>query len=217
MSAYTYFHQDHSRTSGFKDSPYIVDRSDLLTLSEPQLKFLNPGACQYVNPCSRTFWQDLKNWLSPISRQAASYPKAQSYRQELEPYLLRRVIMTAGSCRALPDKCGNSGLIHLLLTDVRLSHVYSNSVGSSPDAAVDHLNIWVSPSVFASLRRPDNTLPSLTISGVLYEYASSKSTRPTRNIAVLPILLMPRSRPPRARLNRRSSRPDSPVCPSVSM
>lgn len=219
MSAYTYFHQNHSNhakkaqlkaTFGFKDSPYMVDLSNRLSLFGPQLKFLNSGACQYVNPYSKTFWFDLNAWLSPISHQAASYPKAQSYRRQLEPYLLRKVVMTAKSWKVQSTKDPN-GLLRLTLMGVRLSHVYSNNVGASPSIAVDHMNVWVSQEWYNKLSSYRYGTP-LTVTGVLYEYASKN----TRNIGVLPILLEPKGLTPLARQNRRVKRPDS-LCPGASV
>ena len=203
MSAFTYFGGKPSHTFGFTDSQYIVNRSDLLALTEPQLKYLNPGVCKHVSPYSENFWQDMKNWITPISKQhSASYPKAPSYRHELEPYLLRKVTMTAGFWR-IRDIDKVSGLLHLVLTDVRLSHVYSNSVGSSPNIAVDHLNVWVSPSWLNRACAVPGT--PLTVSGILYEYVSSKNTR---NIGIIPILLMPKGQAAGSRRKHSTARPD---------
>lgn len=192
MNAYTHFHRSTSAqkeqvktTFRCKESPYMVDLSNQPALFGPQLKFLNSGACQYVNPYSRTFWPDLNTWLLPISRHAAAYPKAPSYRRQLEPYLLRKVVMTARSWKVLSTKEPN-GLLRLTLIDVCLSHVYSNSVGASPNIFVDHMNVWVSPEWFNKLSSHPYGVP-LTITGVLYEYVSKN----TRNIGVLPILMKP--------------------------
>lgn len=220
MNAYTYFHSNYSNnhrkdnpkaTFSFKDSPYMTDRSRELSIPEQQLKFLNPGACRYVNPCSETFWKDLKAWLSPISYQAACYPKALSYRYRLEPYLLRRVTMIAKSWK-LQSTNESNGLLRLTLMDVRLSHVYSNSIGAAPNITVDHMNVWVSQAWM-------NLLPAygiqaygsaLTVTGILYEYVSSKNN--TRNIGILPILLEPKRPNSTARQNRRIKRPDIRDC-----
>lgn len=206
MSAYTHFHRDSSNAFSIKDPQYIVDQHN--QLSEPQLEFLNPGSCQYVNPYSKTFWQDMKDWLSPISNQAARYPKSEAYRDALEPYLLREVTMTARSWRIL-DIDAFSGQLRLVLEDVRLSHVYSSSVGAAPGTIVDHMNVWVSPSWLHHVD-PDPSEP-LIINGVLYEYVS----KGIRNISVLPVLLAPRSREIRRGQDHRSIRPDILECPGV--
>lgn len=156
-------------------------------LNEAHLAFLNPASCQYVNPYSKTFWQDMKAWLSPISSQAETHPKASDYRCALEPYLLRRVHMTAETW-SIQEVCQGRGQLRLLLQDVRLSHVHDGFIGAAPGAVIDHMNVWVST---AWLNRviPDPCAP-LAVDGILYEYISKQ----TRNIAVLPVLLAPISR-----------------------
>ena len=220
MSAYTYFHQDHFDSArnnhlktafGYRNSPYMVAQP---SISGAQLKFLNPGACQHVNPYSKTFWPDLKTWLSPISSEAAAYPKAKAYRHKLEPYLLQKVTMTAAHWNLKSTNDAN-GLLRLILTDVRLSHVYSNSVQADPNIIVSHIHVWVSPTWM-------NLLPAfghqvydapLTVTGILYEYVSAKGIR---NIGILPILLEPKCPASMARQNRRVKRPGS-FCPDLSM
>ena len=184
------------------------------SISGPQLKFLNPGACQYVNPYSETFWPDLKAWLSPISSEAAAYPKARCYRSNLKPYLLQKVTMTAAHWKLKSTDEAN-GLLRLMLMDVRLSRVYSSRIKANPSITVDHMHVWVSPAWM-------NLLPAyghqvydapLTVTGILYEYASSKGIR---NIGILPILLEPKCPASIARQNRRVKRPDR-DCPGASM
>lgn len=226
MSAYTYFHQeDHFDSAqknlhklesalGHGDLSYVEAQNSKPSIFWPQLKFLNPSACQYVNPCSKTFWPDLENWLSPISHQAASYPRAGFYRRKLKPYLLQRVTMTAKHW-SLQGTHESNGLLCLTLKDVRLSHVYNSSVQADPNIIVDHMYVWISPTWM-------NLLPSyghqvydapLSITGILYEYVSSKNIR---NIGILPILLEPKCPTAAARQNRRIKGPDSP-CPGLSM
>lgn len=155
-------------------------------LNDAQLAFLNPASCQHVNPYGKLFWQEMAAWLSQISSQAAEAPRSPTYRDMLEPYLLRRVHMTAGSW-SIEEICPGRRL-RLLLQDVRLDHVRSADLGASPDVVTDHMNIWVSIS-WLNRVIPDPSEP-LSINGMLYEYVSRK----TRNIGVLPVLLAPQSR-----------------------
>lgn len=155
-------------------------------LTEPHLEFLNPSACQHVSPYSRNFWPELASWLAAESQNAADLPCAQGYRKALEPYLLRRVHMTAGTWRFWD--CGK-GQIRLLLQNVRLTHVPGSAVGDKLAITVDHMNIWVSPAWFNHIT-PVPGEP-LALDGVLYQYANS---RQTRNIGLLPVLMMPESR-----------------------
>lgn len=156
-------------------------------LNKVQLEFLNSEACQYVSPYSRTFWQDMKKWLAALSVQAADYPKSDTYRSALEPYLLQRVHMLARTWH--PQEINDYEQLHLLLTDVCLTHVHRDSIGATPNVVVDHMHIWVSTRWFNHVR-PDSLEP-LVLNGVLYEYVSTKQTR---NINIMPALIMPRSR-----------------------
>ena len=190
-------------TFGFKDSHRFIDRSALLALTEPQQEFFNQACCPYVNltePYSGTFWQDMKNWITPISNRAKAYPKAHTYREQLERYLLRRVTIRAGSWKIIELNKTN-GLLRLVLTDVVLKHVYSNRVGSSPNIPIGHLNVWVSPSWMNHVT-PAPEAP-LMVQGFLYEYVSS---RKVRNIGILPVLLIPQHTNPRVRRKRPDAR-----------
>lgn len=207
MNAYTNFHLESSNASGIRDSQYIVEHHN--RLSEPQLEFLNPGACQYVNPYSKTFWQDMKAWLSPISNQAANYPKSPYYRHALEPYLLRRVTITAESWHVQGISEFN-GQLRLVLENVCLSHVHSNRIGAAPGIFVDHLNVWVS-TLWLNHVAPDPIEP-LTITGLLYEYVSKN----TRNISVLPILLAPKNRKIGSYQSQHTTLPNILECSGIS-
>lgn len=231
MSAYTYFHQNHFDSAqknlpqknlrklkaafGYKYWPHLVDQSSQLSLAGTQQKFLNSAAVQCVDTSSPTFWPDLNAWLSSVSRQAASYPKAQFYRRQLEPYLLRRVTITAGSWKVCRNNKSND-LLYLSLKDVRLTHAYDNKkkVWAFPNIAVNHMNIKVSSLWYRAILACGVPYGApLTITGMLYEYVSSKNTR---NIGVLPILLEPKVLPLTARQNRCVKRPDS-LYPGASM
>lgn len=187
MNAYYHFNARAiaAETATLNKSQYISIQSTRLT--EPQLEFLNSDACQHVNPYAQNFWSELTGWLAAASKPAGTLPKAYSYRYALEPYLLQRVHMLAKTwtITETPD----DGRIRLLLEDVRLNNVRGSYVGKAPNAAVDHMNIWVSIAWF------NRVIPAidepLVLDGVLHEYASSKQVR---NIGVLPILVMPLSR-----------------------
>ena len=156
-------------------------------LSEAYLDFLNPAACREVNPCGRTFWPDLRDRLEAVSIQAEGFQKSDCYRAQLKPYLLRRVYLTARTWQVAgtPGK----GLMRLCLWDVRLTHVYGPSVGESPNVYMDHVNITVSSSWYDRVR--PNRDESLAVNGMLYEYADSRGRR---NIGVVAVAVMPRSR-----------------------
>lgn len=191
--------------ASFGLSPYRKEQSRELSLSVTQMKFLNPAACQYVNPYSKTFWSDLKNWLSDISSQSADYPKARHYRSQLAPHLLKKVTIIADSWE-LADTKDPNGLLHLELYNLRLLCAYGKEGYTIPNIAISHMHIWVSKAWM-------NLLPAygaqayggqLTVTGTLYEYVSAKGTR---NIGVMPILLEPE--------NCRGKRLDSFECPGA--
>ena len=163
------------------------------TFSESQLVFLNPEACRLANPYGKTFWEDLKIGLSNVSARAAAYPKAAAYRYELEPYLFQKVHMTAKRWSILG---ASGGCLNLLLKELHLTHVCEDTLGSTPNIYVDHMNIQVSVS-WMNRVIPDPTEP-LTISGVLYEYSSTKMIR---NIKIMPVLIAPESRKVGSRKN----------------
>lgn len=94
--------------------------------------------------------------------------------------------MTAGTWRFWD--CGK-GQIRLLLQNIRLTHVPGSAVGDKLAITVDHMNIWVSPAWFNHIT-PVPGEP-LALDGILYQYANS---RQTRNIGLLPVLMMPESR-----------------------
>lgn len=231
MSAYTRLHPDHFNSDrknlsqknlrklkaafGYKYCPHIVDQSSQLSLAGTQQKFLNSAACQRINPFRPNFWLDLKSWLAPISRQAASYPKAPSYRRRLEPYLLQRVTITAGSWWIYHNNKSN-GRLFLALKNVRLTHAYDNKkkVWAFPNITINHMNVEVSSLWYRAILACGTPYGApLTVTGMLYEYTSSKNTR---NIGILPILLEPKVLPLTARQNRCVKRPDS-LYPGASM
>ena len=156
------------------------------SLTESQLEFLNSRACRNVSPYSRNFWQEMANSLAAQSRRIEALPRAQNYRRSLEPYLFRQVHMVA-------DRWFITGLgddyIHLTLRSVHLKNVHSNTIGATPDVTLDHLNIWVSTAWF------NHVIPAynerLALDGVLYQYANASQTR---NIGLMPVLVMPESR-----------------------
>lgn len=166
-------------------------------LTEPQLEFLNPCSCRQVSPYNPDFWPELRNKLSGDSQAVQDLPKAAGYRSALEPHLFQRVHMTAKtwSVRA----CGGNQ-VHLVLQNLRLTHVHNGSLGASPGIALDHLNAWVSPLWF------NRVIPvwgePLALDGMLYEYATSSNTR---NIGFLPVLLMPKNRRSRTGLPTRAA------------
>lgn len=188
MNAYNYFYA-HTETTPLPASDHSQETVKFSPLTEPQLEFLNSCACQHVNPYSKDFWSELLSLLRTESQQVQDLPKSPDYRYALEPYMLRRVHMAANTW--FIHSCGD-GRIRLLLKDVRLTHVHGGTVGLAPNATVGHLNIWVSP------RWLNRVVPAcdepLILDGVLYEYASNQ----TRNIGILPVLLMPQNRRPNA-------------------
>ena len=161
------------------------------SLSEAYLDFLNPAACQDVNPCGRTFWPDLRDKLAAASEQVEGFQRSNRYRIQLEPYLLRRVHLTAGTWQV--DGAPRKGLMCLCLSDVRLAHVYGPTMGESPDVYVDHIHITVSSSWYDRVR-PDRS-EALAVNGMLYEYADRRGRR---NVGVIAVAVMPRSRKRRA-------------------
>ncbi len=163
------------------------------TFSESQHVFLNPEACRLANPYGITFWQDIQRGLSAVSDRAAAYPKAAAYRYELEPYLFQKVHMTADKWSILD---GGSGCLRILLEDLHLTHACGSVMGSTPNVYTDHMNIQVSVS-WLNRVVPDPLEP-LAISGILYEYASSRGIR---NIKILPVLIAPKSRKVGSRKN----------------
>ena len=159
-------------------------------LTEPQLLFLNSRACRYANPHSQNFWPELTAMLEKLSRQVAALPRARDYRLALEPYLLRRVHMVTDTW----DFQGTGkGCARLLLHNVRLKHVYGNTVGTMPDITVSCMNIWVSTDWLNRVAPAYDE--KLTLSGVLYQCADQDTDgRRTRNICLLPVLVRPLSR-----------------------
>lgn len=207
MNAYYHFHaHEIAREAATLNQHRCAAGQNALT--EPQLEFLNPSACQHVSPYNRNFWPELASWLAAESQNAVDLPCAQSYRKALEPYLLRRVHMTADTWRV--RDCGK-GCIRLLLQNVRLTHVHGSAVGDKLDTTLDHLNIWVSPAWF-NHARPVPGDP-LALDGVLYQYASA---RQTRNIGLLPVLVMPESRKRNANWKNCAVCPDVTVCPGLA-
>lgn len=159
-------------------------------LTEPQIEFLNPCTCRYVSPYSLTFWSELRSKLCAYSKTIQELPKADGYRSILEPYLFQRVHMTARtwSVHGLGDN-----QIHLVLQDILLTGIHGDTIGSAPGIVLDHLNIWVSP-LWLNRVVPVWGEP-LLLDGIIHEYDSS---RHTRNIGLLPVLIMPRTRKLRA-------------------
>ena len=156
------------------------------SLTKPQLEFLNSHACRKVSPYSRNFWQEMANSLAAQSRQVEALPYALNYRRSLEPYLFRQVHMVADHWSIVER---GDDYIHLLLQSVHLKNVHGSAIGATPNVTVDHLNIWVSPAwynrvIFAYNER-------LALDGVLYQYANANWTR---NIGLMPVLVMPESR-----------------------
>lgn len=205
MSAYNHLHARtiSAETAALNEDRLISRQSTRLT--EPQLEFLNSDACQHVNPYVQNFWPELTGWLAAASEPAGALPKAYSYRCALEPHLFQQVHMLAKTwtIKETPD----AGRVRLLLEDVRLTNVRGSHVGKAPNAAVDHMNIWVSTAWFNRVA-PAIDEP-LALDGVLYEYASSKQVR---NIGILPVLVMPLSRKPGGFWKNCAARPDT-VCP----
>lgn len=198
---------DKTTLEFFGNYPYRKDQSGRLSLSVQQMKFLNPAACQYVNPYSKSFWRDMKDWLSGISSQAAAYPKDKAYRLRLAPHLLRKVTMTADSWM-LMNAGDPNGMLHLMLRDIRLLCAYNEQDWTFPNIAIDHMHIWVSKAWM-------NLLPAygiqayggqLTVTGILYEYVSDG----TRNIGIMPVLLEPKNYRVKC-----IKRPDSLECPGA--
>lgn len=184
MNAYNHFFA-HTKAKKVPapDQPLQAPRYSPLT--EPQMEFLNPCACWHVSPYNPYFWSELRNVLSGESQAIQDLPKAAHYRDVLEPYLLQRVHMTAETWSV--SGCGRNQ-VHLLLKNIRLTHVPGGALGSAPNIALDHLNVWVSPLWL------NHVIPvwgePLALDGMLCEYAASNHTR---NIGLLPVLLMPRN------------------------
>lgn len=176
------------------DSVPAIPRRQAM-LSEAQMDFLNPEAVRSVNPYSHFFWQEILDWLEGLSDQANAYPKAAAYRDALVPYLLRKVHMTAHTWSV--KEVSEDGRIRLLLKDVCLTNVFDRRVGKAPRVLVDHMNIWVGAD-WMNRVAPD-ILEPLALDGVLYEYICGGETR---NIGILPVLVMPRSRMVRGKTPR---------------
>lgn len=179
-------------------------------LTKPQLKFLNSEACQQVSPYNKKFWPKLTAWLTSASKQAEGLPKAQNYRCALEPYLLQRVYMLARTWE-IKEISEDNERFRLLLRDVCLTHARGDSIGVTPNVVIDHMNIWVSSHWLNSVIPADND--PLVLNGVLYEYANAKQTR---NIGIMPVLVMPRSRKLGARWKNCAACPDIPLCPGLA-
>lgn len=157
-------------------------------LSDGYFAHLNPSACQNVNPCSKTFWQDLTDWLTPMSKSAADYPKNIGYRKQLAPYILQRVNLIAKGWR-INSARSHGDAVWLTLTDVRLALVPGTNAAEQPKGFAKHMNIKVSAALIKRLNL--DPAGELSIHGTLYEYVNSKNKR---NIAVWPVALYPRRR-----------------------
>lgn len=188
MNAYHHFHarQTSERASALNQHPRRRTVAQH-AITEPQMEFLNSYACQHVSPFSPTFWPELISSLDDQSRKAARLPRAPYYRQALEPYLLRRVHMTADSWEI--KSYYNKGFLRLVLHNVHLTHVHGGALGATPNITLSHLNVFVSTAWFNRVV-PDQK-EALALDGVLHQYASSKGTR---NISLMPVLAMPMSR-----------------------
>ena len=156
------------------------------SLTEPQLEFLNSRACRQVSPYSPNFWMEFADSLAAQSQQAAALPCAKHYRRSLEPYLLRRVHMVAD--RWFIADLGDN-YIRLTLRGIHLKNVHGSAMGATPDVTLDHLNIWVSTAWYSRVVPAYNE--RLALDGVLYQYANANWTR---NIGLMPVLVMPVSR-----------------------
>ena len=188
MNAYYHFHADQVSQKASTLNQYPRRRIDAQnTLTEPQLEFLNSYACQRASPYSPDFWSELSASLAYQSREAVGLPRAPSYRRALEPYLLRRVHMTADSWEI--KSYYSKGFLRLVLHTVRLTHVHGGALGVAPNIILSHLNVFVSTAWFNRVAPDQNG--ALALDGVLHQYASSKGTR---NISLMPVLVMPMSR-----------------------
>ena len=158
-------------------------------LTKSQLEFLNPRACRCVDPYCPNFWTELTILLARQSRQTAALPRAWDYRLALEPYLLRRVYMVADSWDM---KETGEDYVRLLLRNVCLKHVLGSTVGQTPNVTVARMNIWVGIDWFSRVAPASNE--KLTLGGMLYQCIGYTDEKWTRNIRLLPVLVMPESR-----------------------
>lgn len=155
-------------------------------LSEAYFKYLNSVACRQANPFSSTFWLELRDWLTSESSRAEECQKADGYRAQLAPYRLRRVNLIAESWRVARVF---DHTVQLCLSNVRLAHVYGQPVGCAPNVPIAHINLLVSNRWFGRIAPSQDE--GLSVIGMLYEYVSSKNQR---NIGIMGVAVMPRSR-----------------------
>lgn len=209
MNTHHHFHASQASQKAAALNQYPRRRADAQNaITEPQIEFLNSYACQHISPYSPTFWPDLTASLACQSWKAARLPRAPYYRHALEPYLLRRVHMTAGRWEI--KSYYSKGFLRLVLYNVRLTHVHGGALGAAPNITLSHMNVFVSTAWFN--RVIPNQNEALVLDGVLHQYASSKGTR---NISLMPVLVMPMSRelPPAQPC---AVRPGPTVCPGLA-
>ena len=149
-------------------------------------EFLNSAVCR-SGPYDETFWEELKDRIAPVSRNAANYPKAHRYRGQLTPYLLCRVTLRAEKWTFVHAFL-KKGMVQLCLLDVRLSRASGGSEKVSPDIYIDHMNVMVSVSWLNRVAPSYGYHEPLLVDGLLYEYDSSAKVR---NIGVQPAAMVP--------------------------
>lgn len=192
MSAFTKYNPGSLTAEGPAPCQRWYPTEQKNDLPEFKLRFLNHEACREVSPYNKHFWPALAELLSDRSRKIMDLPRAEHYRSSLESYRHMRVHITAKAWSIVKDDCCKSGdSLHLLLKNACVTHVH-NQTGTAvamPEAAVDHMHIWV--SIRWMNRVCPNPSEPLVLEGMLYEYVSSSQTR---NIGVLPVLLADNAR-----------------------
>ena len=165
-------------------------------MSRLQNAFVNKAAIPKnikCGPTNRHFWKDVSDSMKAAAGHTGSLEKAPQYRENLTPYLYRRVQIVSTTGWSVIGQTGNR--VRLCLNDAMLifvgeskakRHAARNQDQKAVRVPTGHMNIFVDETWMHFVDpQPDE---DLLVNGILYEYQNRHGMR---NIAVLPVIVTP--------------------------
>lgn len=133
---------------------------------------ISAGAHNGIGRNNKHFWEAIAKKTQSRTKAARAYPKDSDYRQELEPYLGRRVLIEAARWKILTESRHAVKICAYGPVLTRFCGRYSRNA----DIHIGHMNILIDKSILMDYNiQPTDTL---VFQGVLHEYINhGKSTR----------------------------------------
>ena len=150
--------------------------------------FVNTAALTNVKcgPSNKLFWPSVAENIKRDAGDIAALPKSPGYRENLEPYLHRRVQLVSTKGWNIVEQ--TSERTRLCLNDAMLIFVGAKKRQTQDSVRIPtgHMHIHVSNTWMRFVDPQPNE--DLLVNGILYEYRNAHGHR---NIAILPVIVTP--------------------------